>query len=182
MKNKNLIVVGRHHLHKATGSFYIQTIMTSLLQTLLKPDHNEHPEKELIAQAANILQVGEFQLLQLAYYEWHGRDMLEMEMNNLFSAYMIDNIIPHWARDFARKILARDAAGETSLDRDPAYHRYDPNYVTHVTEGRRKFITAVIAISSIFVLAIAASEMKTRSVTSVLPPYFEIEDLDRKGE
>lgn len=38
-------------------------------ETLLHPDKEEleNPERRVIANAANILQVGEFQLLQLAY-------------------------------------------------------------------------------------------------------------------
>lgn len=38
-----------------------------LLKTLFNPEHDEHPERAEIARAANLLQVGEFQLLQLAY-------------------------------------------------------------------------------------------------------------------
>ena len=42
--------------------------MTGFFQTLIQPDREEHPERALIARAANLLQVGEFQLLQLAYH------------------------------------------------------------------------------------------------------------------
>ena len=151
----------------------------NLFEVLLHPDQEERELKdrtEVIA-AANVLQVGEFQLLQLAYFEWHGRDMVEAEMNRLFSAYMIENAIPHWARDFARKILARAAAGDRSMEKDPAYHRYDTDFVTHVDEGKKKFVIASVAIAAIFVIAITAASMTNRTVTSILPPYFEVEDL-----
>ena len=82
----------------------------SLLQTLLRPDHDEHPERVEAARAANLIQVGEFQLIQLAYFEWFGVDMPESTGHGLFHAYMLDNRVPHWVRHYARHILALDAA------------------------------------------------------------------------
>ena len=43
--------------------------MGGFFHTLIKPDHDDDPEQGVIAEAANILQIGEFQLLQLAYFE-----------------------------------------------------------------------------------------------------------------
>ena len=49
--------------------------MQGFFKTLIRPDQEEDPERTLVARAANVLQVGEFQLLQLAYHEWHGHDL-----------------------------------------------------------------------------------------------------------
>ena len=45
--------------------------MTSLFQTLMKPDREDpgNGDQADVARAANILMVGEFQLLQLAYFD-----------------------------------------------------------------------------------------------------------------
>ena len=72
-----------------------------LLKTLLRPDHEDDPELAQIAQAANILQVGEFQFLQLAYREWHAVDIPETAMDGLFKQYMLNGEVPFWARDYA---------------------------------------------------------------------------------
>jgi|TARA_B100000959_G_scaffold117704_1_gene123630 hypothetical protein len=47
----------------------------SFLRTFLQPDYEELPERTLVGNAANILQIGEFQLLQLAYFEWLEQEM-----------------------------------------------------------------------------------------------------------
>ena len=41
--------------------------MKDFFQTLLKPDWDDNPKKSEILLAANKLEVGEFQFLQLAY-------------------------------------------------------------------------------------------------------------------
>ncbi len=76
--------------------------MSSLLHTLMKPDHDDDPEKSLIVTAANILEVGEFQLLQLAHHKWFGEDTKPVELDQLFAAYMFHNHVTHWMRHYAR--------------------------------------------------------------------------------
>ena len=44
--------------------------MNGLLKTLIKPDWDDNPKRSLIIQAANLVQIGEFQLIQLAYKAW----------------------------------------------------------------------------------------------------------------
>ncbi len=57
-------------------------------QTLLHPDHEELAMKErlVVISAANQLQVGEFQLLQLAYRAWHHKDLPEALVAKLFTS------------------------------------------------------------------------------------------------
>ena len=51
----------------------------NFFDVLLHPDREELEigERALVGMAANILQVGEFQVLQLAYMEWFGKDLPE---------------------------------------------------------------------------------------------------------
>ncbi len=98
--------------------------MAGLLQTLLRPDHEEPSDRSDVAQAANLLQIGEFQLLQLAYAEWHGEDIPAALVDGLFARYMFHVEVPVWARPYARKILELDGDGELEDSRE-AFHRYD---------------------------------------------------------
>ena len=41
--------------------------MNGLLRTLVKPDWDDNPKRSEILHAANLLHVGEFQLIQLAF-------------------------------------------------------------------------------------------------------------------
>ena len=71
--------------------------MNGLFQTLLRPDREEDPERSVVARAANILQIGEFQLLQLAYHEWYGASHLAREPDPpaCSEAYMLHGEVPH---------------------------------------------------------------------------------------
>ncbi len=68
----------------------------NLWETLLHPDKEEleNPERRVIADAANILQVGEFQLLQLAYRDWFCEDLPEDQADGLFQSYMVHGVVP----------------------------------------------------------------------------------------
>ena len=50
--------------------------MGGLLKTLIKPDWDDSPKRTEILHAANLLQIGEFQLIQLAYKVWYGKNLL----------------------------------------------------------------------------------------------------------
>lgn len=152
--------------------------MHGLLRTLMRPDRDEDPEQSLVAQAANILQTGEFQVLQLAYHEWYGQDLPEALSDRLFQDYMLRGEVRHWAREYALRIVRQD---EIDLidSRDPAYHRYDQNYVTHVPRGVQHFTLACLILASVFVVTIAVGKIAGVEATSVLPPYFDETELNR---
>jgi len=152
--------------------------MYGLLKTLMRPDREEDPERTLVAQAANILQTGEFQVLQLAYHEWYGQDLPEALSDRLFEGYMLRGEVRHWAREYALRIVRQD---EIDLidSRDPAYHRYDQNYVTHVPRGVQRFTLACLILASVFVVTIAVGKIAGVEATSILPPYFQETELNR---
>ena len=58
--------------------------MNGLLKTLVKPDWDDNPKRSEILQASNILQVGEFQLIQLAYKVWYKKNLPEDKINKIF--------------------------------------------------------------------------------------------------
>ena len=61
--------------------------------------------------------------------------------------------------------------------REPAYHRYDQDYVTHVPSGVRHFTYACLILASVFVVSIFVGQVAGVKATSVLPPYFEETEL-----
>ena len=150
--------------------------MMNLFKTLMRPDQEEDPELTLVAQAANILQVGEFQLLQLAYHEWYGEEMPEAATDAIFQAYMMQGQVPAWARHFARRIIRQDEIGLID-GQDAGYHRYDRNYVTDVPKGVRHFTMACLILAAVMVTALSLGQMAGGKATSVLPPYFQEKEL-----
>lgn len=148
----------------------------NFFETLIRPDREENPERAEVGRAANLLQVGEFQFLQLAYYEWHGQDLPEALVDQLFTAYMVNDQVPHWARNYARRILDLDSRGSLD-DMDPFYHRYDVDPSTPVTPGVRNFLIAASVIAAFLGGGLLISLYASGDGLSVLPPYFEKEDL-----
>ena len=153
--------------------------MVGFFETLIRPDKEEveMAERRAVGNAANILQVGEFQFLQLAYREWHDQDMPEALVDRIFSAYMLQNEVPHWARHYARLILSRADRGALD-DNDPHYHRYDNDYHTSVPRGVTRFCVAAGILVSVMMVAILLAEMGVDRPTSILPPYFEQKEME----
>ncbi len=154
----------------------------SLIETLLHPDREEKELKErmVVVSAANLLQVGEFQLLQLAYWEWFGEDLSKALVDRLFITYMLYNEVPHWARDYARKILDRDERGEID-DCDPAHHRYDYDYHTSVPNGVIRFCTTVIALILVIGGGLVFADLTNTSPTTTFPPFFDEKELSQSS-
>ncbi len=153
--------------------------MTGFFHTLIRPDQEENPERALVARAANILQVGEFQLLQLAYSEWFSEDMPEAMVDRLFASYMFSSEVPFWARDYARRVIDYDEKGLLDIDH-PAFHRYDADYVTHVPRGMRHFIIACMILATLVFGSVWVGNLASVGGTSILPPYFEADELPQR--
>ena len=111
--------------------------MNNLLKTLIKPDWDENPKRSEIIQAANLVQIGEFQLIQLAYKSWYKYDLPEEKINTIFNEYMINDIIPIWVTDYAKTIIKLDAANV--LDSfDKKYHVYDYEFGQHISDEKQR--------------------------------------------
>ncbi len=150
--------------------------MINFIKTLLRPDQEEDPERTVVARAANILQVGEFQLMQLAYHDWYGQELPAALCDQLFQAYMLRDEIPTWARHYARRIIDFEDRGLIDCN-DADYHRYDREYVTHVPQGVRQFTVASVILASILVLGVVIGELAAGEDGSLLPPYFDQRDF-----
>ena len=83
--------------------------MSNLLKTLIKPDWDDNSKRTKILHAANLLQIGEFQLIQLAYKVWYREDLPEEKINKIFNEYMVTGIIPIWVTLYAKDILMLEA-------------------------------------------------------------------------
>ena len=148
----------------------------NFFQTLLRPDFEELPDKALVGRAANLLQVGEFQFLQLAYREWHGENLPDAMIDRLFDLYMLGDQVPVWARHYARRIVELSNQGRLD-DRNPGFHRFDHDYRTSAPHGVRDFAIAASMIVVLLFGGIVISDIATEDGTSILPPYFDAKEL-----
>ena len=151
--------------------------MTSLLKTLINPDIDDNPKRSEILDAANLLQIGEFQLIQLAYKVWYKEDLPEEKINLIFSEYMITGIIPIWVTYYANDILKLDQAN--ILDSyEEKYHVYDHEfgeYIYNETQRKKRGIFYVIFIGIVFVAThyMAINYVNIEEPAGFYPPYIE---------
>jgi len=152
--------------------------MAGLLATLMRPDHEDDPERGTVIQAANILQVGEFQFLQLAYREWFAHDMPADQVDGYFRHFIIKGHTPRWAVQHAERIIDWDARGLLD-ERNPDYRRFENLHYSPIPQGVRRFAIAVAFLVLAIGGGLTVAHFATFTSVSVLPPYFDEKDLPR---
>ena len=151
--------------------------MNGLIKTLIKPDWDDNPKRSEILHAANLLQIGEFQLIQLAYKVWYKQDLPEEKINKIFSHYMISGIIPIWVTYYARDIMKMEHANVLN-SYDNKYHVYDHEfgqYINSEKQRKRRGIFYAIIIGIVFVGShyMAVNYVAIEESASFYPPYIE---------
>ncbi len=151
--------------------------MDGLLKTLIKPDWDDNPKRSEILHAANLLQIGEFQLIQLAYKVWYREALPEDKINNIFSEYMVTGIIPIWVTHYAKDILKLDQANV--LDSyNKKYHIYDREFGKYIYDDKqrkRRGVVYAIIIAFVFIAThyMAINYVENNESASFYPPYIE---------
>ena len=151
--------------------------MNGLLKTLVKPDWDDNPKRSEILNAANLLEVGEFQLIQLAYKVWYGKELPEDKISKIFSEYMITGIIPIWVTYYAKDILKLDQAHV--LDSyNKKYHVYDHEFGTYIydeKQRRRRGVLYATIIAFVFIAShyMAINYVEYEESAGFYPPYVE---------
>ncbi len=113
-------------------------------------DERDGDEGSVISQAANCLDVGEFQVFQLAYEHWHGCEADAKLLDRALFIYLYLDTLPHWARHFARHIISLHE--QDKLDSfDPEYHRFDHSYQSDLHFLRIGWRTFWLVVSGIVI-------------------------------
>ena len=151
--------------------------MNGLLKTLIKPDWDDNPKRTEILHAANLLQIGEFQLIQLAHKVWYQKELPESKINKIFSEYMITGIIPIWVTYYAKDILKLDRANVLNAY-DEKYHIYDHEFGEYIQDDKQRKKRGVIYATIIVFVFIASHYMAANYVSleepaDLFPPYVE---------
>ena len=151
--------------------------MNGLLRTLIKPDWDENPKRSEILHAANLLQIGEFQLIQLAYKVWYKEDLPENKINKIFGEYMVTEIIPIWVTAYAKDILKLDQANVLNSYNEK-YHVYDHEFGAYICDNkqrRRRGVLYTIIIAIVFIAShyMAINYVDDEESASFYPPYIE---------
>ena len=149
--------------------------MKDFLHTLIKPDWDDNPKRSEILNAANLLQIGEFQLIQLAYKIWYKENLPEDKINKIFEEYMIRGIMPIWVTYYARDIIKLDNANVLN-DYDEKYHIYDHEFGAYIYDDkhrRRRVIQYATIIILVFIFTHFMAANYVEEAASFYPPYIE---------
>ena len=151
--------------------------MNDFIKTLIKPDWDDSPKRSEILHAANLLQIGEFQLIQLAYKVWFREDLPENKINKIFEEYMIRGIMPIWVTYYAKDIIKLDNANVLN-SYDEKYHVYDHEFGTYIYDNKQRRRRGVLYATIIAIVFIASHYMAINYVddegsAGFYPPYIE---------
>tara|TARA_B100000029_G_scaffold502808_1_gene578709 strand:- start:534 stop:1034 length:501 start_codon:yes stop_codon:yes gene_type:complete len=149
--------------------------LNGLLKTLVKPDWEDNPKRTEILHAANLLQIGEFQLIQLAYKIWFKNDLPEEKINKIFSEYMVNGIIPIWVTHYAKDILKLEKANVLN-SYDEKYHVYDHefgDYIQNESQRKRRGIFYALIILFVFIASHYMAANYVEEPAGFYPPYVE---------
>jgi len=149
--------------------------MNNLLRTLIKPDWDDNPKRSEILYAANLLQIGEFQLIQLAYKVWYKENLPEEKIKKIFEEYMIRNIIPIWVTYYAKNIIKLDDANVLN-EYDEKYHVYDHEFGEYIYDDKhrkRRGIQYTTIIILTFVITHLMASKYVEEPADFYPPYIE---------
>ena len=151
--------------------------MNGLVKTLIKPDWDDNPKRSEILHAANLLQIGEFQIIQLAYKVWYQKDLPEDKINKIFSEYMITGIIPIWVTYYAKDIIKMDNANVLN-SYDEKYHVYDHEFGEYLQDDQKRkkrgiFYALIIGVVFIASHYMAINYVEVEGSSGFYPPYVE---------
>ena len=151
--------------------------MNGLVKTLIKPDWDDNPKRSEILHAANLLQIGEFQLIQLAYKVWYKEELTEKKINIIFGEYMITGIIPIWVTYYAKDIIKMENANVLN-SYEEKYHVYDHEFGKTIENDQERkkrgiFYTLIIGIAFVVSHYMAINYVEDEESASFYPPYVE---------
>ena len=149
--------------------------MNGLIKTLIKPDWDDNPKRSEILHAANLLQIGEFQLMQLAYKVWYKQDLPEEKINKIFSYYMVSGIIPIWVTYYARDIIKMENANVLNSYAEK-YHVYDHEFGEYLQDDqkrKKRGIFYAIIVGIVFIGSHYMAANYTEEPAGFFPPYVE---------
>lgn len=129
-----------------------------------------NPDIAAILDASALLDITEYDFFQLAYLRWHGSMADERAMEKFFASYMFREVVPLWARHFARLVHRLNRMGK--LDRRALGVRRLPRTRQMVRRGTRYAVMVATALVTLIVLAEFAAQVLKVGERCVFPPCY----------
>ncbi len=123
---------------------YLTKIIKAIILTSRWLFKKQKHENEIVA-ACNCLDVGEYQLFELAHRDWYGEETNVKNLVRCFANYLNGHQAPFWVYHYARKILKLHQIKELNPN-DPKYHRYDDGFKSPLSKTAGAVIVFAVLI------------------------------------
>ena len=133
-------------------------------------DENIAPDVDSVLTATALLDITEWDFFNLAYNRWHGEPAAEGVMEPIFAAYMFNDVVPLWARHFARLVERLYRRGV--LDRRALGVNRLPGSAQMVSRGMRYSVIIAVIIVALVVLAEFVAQMIKLGDRCLFPPCY----------
>ena len=133
-------------------------------------DEHLAPDVDSVLNATALLDITEWDFFNMAYDRWHGGPAEQAVMEPIFAAYMFNDVVPLWARHFARLVERLYRRGV--LDRRALGVARLPSSQQMVTRGVRYGIFVAVVIIALVVFAEFVSQVTRLGERCLFPPCY----------
>ena len=153
------------------------------LKAFLCSDVAAKQDRMMVTSAANLLDIGEFQLLQIAFRQWYGREMQSDEQDKFFHDVFILGKTPAFLRHLSRRIYFRDV--ECNFHEQPSRFNIPDLYSVRVDKPIDvrhfvKVISLLLGVLFVFLLLALYTVRYDGQCTTYFPPCLTDNDIGAK--
>lgn len=152
------------------GTVALKPLETITGHTVMPFDENLAPDIDSVLTATALLDITEWDFFNLAYNRWHGEPAAEGIMEPIFAAYMFNDVVPLWARHFARLVERLYQRGV--LDRQALGIDRLPSSAQMVSRGMRYGVAITTVMIVLVVLAEFAAQLVRLGDRCQFPPCY----------
>ncbi len=152
------------------GTVALKPLETITGHTVMPFDENLAPDIDSVLTATALLDITEWDFFNLAYNRWHGEPAAEGIMEPIFAAYMFNDVVPLWARHFARLVERLYQRGV--LDRQALGVDRLPSSAQMVSRGMRYGVAITTVMIVLVVLAEFAAQLVRLGDRCQFPPCY----------
>lgn len=133
-------------------------------------DEHINPDTGAVLDASALLDITEYDFFHLAYLRWHGSMADEQIMEPIFVGYMFRDVVPPWARHFARLVQRLNRMGK--LNRRALGVKHLPRTRQMVRRGTRYAVIVTTALVTLIVLAEFTAQILRVGERCIFPPCY----------
>lgn len=136
----------------------------------MKLDPDLDPKLRDVLKAAAALDTTEYTIFAIAYVHWFGRRAPHELIEQHFTAYMFQDMVPYWVHHFARHVLTLSQQGNLNPD---DFGLKNPPATRHMVLIARIYtVILTLTLVILLLLALHAEELLLYAKDCYFPPCY----------